>query len=552
MWSSSRNDRLKKGFVLPLTLILLTFGSIMVFVAGIQVTRTTDKIQSYNIVSNQQNIAANVVEAASYHFFGKSSPAFSETWSGIEDFKNYVTTRGGIKGDYWGIFLNDLDTETGCLNLTSDIQVYESTPGFGGGNYNISAYVYPVAEKRIVIGISDRNGRKRYSIGLLSNIANPSVPAVRLGELARELSKMHSLNGNKVEGDLVFGRATILSDVLIKLTESSTPGEIIYPSLEASSVTIDGGNVEDYPNWLTATSTQNTSVIIEGWKDEHLSSLPDASTTAYINNKNTWPESFNGDTLYVIDATNTTENNFYIDFDTDGMHIRQLDGIGDGESFIGSNILTIPATVADLSKIHLQINGNIAIGDDPHKISRVNGKYSLTVYGDIHIRTNLVYNEIYDYVNNGEGNSKVSNHPLGITQDVITEMINDNANDELDLVSIGGDAVMEYEHGSSTHGVKFLAGDIMAFEEGGTGGDISFPDLVDVINSGGVTSQFFTFGSITANTFDADGNLVYYDNTGNDKGYKNALESLILVANSLVDDTATTSSELQLIGMRTW
>jgi hypothetical protein len=92
----------------------------------------------------------------------------------------------------------------------------------------------------------------------------------------------------------------------------------------------------------------------------------------------------------------------------------------------------------------------------------------------------------------------------------------------------------------------------MAFEDGGTGGDISFPDLVNVL-TGGVTSQFFTFGSITANTFDKDGNLVYYDNTGNDKGWKNALESLILVANSVIDESSgTTSSELQLIGMRTW
>jgi hypothetical protein len=46
---------------------------------------------------------------------------------------------------------------------------------------------------------------------------------------------------------------------------------------------------------------------------------------------------------------------------------------------------------------------------------------------------------------------------------------------------------------------------------------------------------------------------VYYDNTGNDKGWKNALESLILVANSVIDESSgTTSSELQLIGMRTW
>jgi hypothetical protein len=526
----------------------------MVFIAGIQVSRTTDKIHSYNIIADQQNIASNVVEAASYEFFEKSSPSFNETWSGIDDFKNHVTNRGGIKGSYWGMFLGDLDEFSSCLDLSTDIQGYKTSPGFGGGKYDVGAYVYPVGDKRIVIGISDRNGRKRYSIGLLSNIANPSLPAVRLGKLARELSKMHSLNGNKVEGDLVFGRATILSDVLIRLTESSTPGEIIYPSLEASSVTIDGGDIEDYPNWFTSTSTENASEIIEGWKEEHLSSLPDASTTAYINNKNTWPESFNTDTLYIIDATNTTDKNFYVDFDTDGMHIRQLDTIGEGESFVGNNILTIPATVADSSKIHLQINGNVAIGDDAKRITSVDGKYSLTVYGDIYIRTNLVYNEIYDYVNNGNGNSDNANHPLDITKDVITEMIEDNENDELDLVSIGGDAIMEYIQ-NNTHGVKFLAGDIMTFEDNGTGGDVSFPDLVEAINNlgGGVTSQFFVFGSITANTFDADGKLVYYDDTGNDKGRKNALNSLILAANSLGDDSSgTTSSELKLIGMRTW
>ncbi|MEA2066163.1 MAG: hypothetical protein U9O65_03575 [Thermotogota bacterium] len=551
MWSSSRNDHLKKGFVLPLTLILLTFGSIMVFVAGLHVSRTTDKIQSYNIIANQQNIASNVVEAASYEFFEKSSPSFNATWSGIDDFKDYVTNRGGIKGSYWGMFLGDLDEFSSCLDLSTDIQGYKSSPGFGDGRYDIRSYVYPVGNKRIVIGIAERDERKRYSVGLLSYLANPSLPAVRLGELSRDLAKMHSLNGNKVEGDLVFGRATILSDVLIRLTDSSTPAEIIYPSFEASSLTIIGDYSGDLDNWFTATSTENASEIIEGWKEEHLSSLPpDASTTAYINNKNTWPESFNTDTLYIIDATNTTDQNFYVDFDADGMHIRQLDTIGEGESFVGNNILTIPATVANSSKIHLQINGNIAIGDDPHKITRVDGKYSLTVCGDIHIRTNLVYDEIYEFVNNGNGESKVSNHPLDITKDVITEMIESNENDELDLVSIGGDAIMEYEHG--THGVKFLSGDIMAFEDGGTGGDISFPDLTDVI-TGGVTSQFFTFGSLTANTFDADGNLIYYDNTGNDKGWKNALESLILVANNLVDDSsATTSSELQLIGMRTW
>ncbi|MFO7881161.1 MAG: hypothetical protein R6U52_01320 [Kosmotogaceae bacterium] len=531
MWSSSRNDHLKKGFVLPLTLILLTFGSIMVFVAGIQVTRTTDEIQSYNIISSQQNIAANVIEAASYHYFQNPSASFDTTWDGIDTFKNHVSNRGGVEGTYWSNILSELNSGTNCINLTGEIESYETLSGFGEGNYDISAYVYPIGEKRIVIGVSDRKGRRRYSIGLLSNIARPSMalPAVRLAYLDRVLTKMHSLKGNKVEGDLIYGEAVLLDDVSIFLTDSSTPGEIINPNLQAFSVDLKQEILDQYPDWFSATSTTNIDLIFDSWKNDHLESLPDASTTVYINDSSTWPDTYDENTLFVIDATPSSVDGYYLDFDESGLNIS-YDG----------NTVDIPASEALSSKIHVQINGDVTIGNDPHKISKVTGKYSLTVYGDIVINTNLVYNDIYEYVNNGKGESKVSNHPLEIEKDLITQMMNDNINDDLDLVSIGGDAVMKYKHGSSTHGVKFLSGDIMAFKENGVGGDISYPDLKEVIH-GNQTSQYFVFGSITANTFDSDGDA---------SGY---LSSLILVANSQSENgSGSTTSELQLIGMRTW
>ncbi|MFW6172970.1 MAG: hypothetical protein ACOC5T_04435, partial [Elusimicrobiota bacterium] len=153
MWSSSRNDHLKKGFVLPLTLILLTFGSIMVFVAGLHVSRTTDKIQSYNIIANQQSIASNVIEAATYHYFQNPSASFDGAWDGIEEFENHIINRGGIEGAYWQEVLADIDKNTECIKIT-DIENYKSLTGFGEGKYEISAYAYKVKEKRLVIGVA--------------------------------------------------------------------------------------------------------------------------------------------------------------------------------------------------------------------------------------------------------------------------------------------------------------------------------------------------------------------------------------------------------------
>lgn len=567
MWSSSRNDNLKKGFVLPLTLILLTFGSIMVFVAGLHVSRTTDKIQSYNIIANQQNVAANVVEAASYIYFkDQLEPNTTCEWEGLEEFKNYVSARGGVEGDYWNQTLDTLDAESPCLKI--DMNAYQTLPSFGEGNYDIEAILYNIGDKKIIIGIAKRNGRKRFSLGVLANIATPSIPAVRLGSLTRDLAKMHVISKTKVNGDLILGKAIILDDVFLDITDQSTPGEIIYPSLEASWVTIDGGDIEDYPNWFTATSTENKSEIIEGWKEEHLSSLPQATRTIYLNDTDSWPESFNGDTLYIIDATSTTEsstNNFYVDFITNEisndvfegeMHITQIKdiyGTDEDSNSIGEKLI-IPEIVDDSSKVHVQINGNIAIGEDSKRIVEVCGKYSLTVYGDIIVNSSIAYHDVYGDINNGNGNSTVGNHPLTLKKSEYTDMMGINNHDALDLVSIGGDIEMLYQK-TSTHGVKALTGNIMAFEDGGTGGDISFPDLVSAVNDlgRGVTSQFFVFGSLTANTFDEGNNLVYEDQVKNKTVELNAIDSITLIANSLENNlSGSNSGELQLLGMRTW
>ncbi len=555
MWSSSRSNHLKKGFVLPLTLILLTFGSIMVFVAGLHVTRTVDKIHSYSIVADQQNISSNVVSASTFIYLQDPTDLFEDTWSGINEFRNFVTTRGGVEGDYWKDLFEEEDLENkNCLDLSGELEEdYKALPGFGEGKYDLGAFVYPVDNKKVIIGVSNRNGRKRYSVGLVSNIARPSLvlPAIRTAFLDRILKNKQNSNpgqgqgNNSVDFDFIYGNAVILDDVNLNVTAPGTAGSIIYPSLEAFSANVNGSPVGDESDWFSATSTENVSTVVDGWKEEYLSTLPDASTTAYMNNKNTWPTTFDSDTLYIIDATNTTEPSYYIDFDENGMHITQTDDDGD---LIG-HTLTIPSETALSSKINLQINGDVTIGDDNHKISKVTGEYSLTVYGDIEVNTNLVYNDIYQYVNNGNGESKVSNHPLDITKELITDMMDDNINDSLDLVSIGGNAAMKYVQGGAgkpTHGVKYLTGNLMAFKDDinddgtETGGNISFPDLDDVIRGNNV-SQFFTFGSVTANTFDFDGDA------------KDLLNSLILVSNNKESNSsATTATELQLVGMRTW
>jgi hypothetical protein len=538
MWSSSRNDNLKKGFVLPLTLILLTFGSLMVFIAGIQVSRTTDKIHSYNIVADQQAVSSNVVELVAHLYLNDSEAGSQESWDGLEDFKDYVKNRGGITGTGWFDYLNKIDGEE-YINFTENVSAYQDEKGFGEGKYELAAYLYSIEDDKLIIGVADKDGRKRYSVGLVSRVFISGLPAARLGNLPRVLSEMNTKKQGHdiilIGGDLIYGSAMILDDVYLD-TENATPLGVINPSLEASGVYVDGEliGLSDYPDWFTATSTENASVIIESWKEEHLASLPDASMTSYINNQTTLPSTFNGDTLYIIDATPTSVDGYELYFKDEGLTISY-----------GGKGFTIPSSIAQTEKIHVLINGDIIIRNDQNdlkKISPINGRYSVTANGTISVRTNLVYSEIFHKINNGNGESEVLNQTQDNINDLINDMMDLNQTDELDLVSIGGNVLLDYfDQGQSTHGMKFLSGNIMAFEEDGIGGDITFVGLENIHTQGlKHVSQFFVFGSLTANTFDDSGITSDY------------LESLILVANNLSDNTSGLSGELQLMGMRTW
>jgi hypothetical protein len=338
----------------------------------------------------------------------------------------------------------------------------------------------------------------------------------------------------KVTGDLIYGGAIILGGVILDMTASSTPGEIITGGVTSKSVASDlmtqAEIIASYPGWYTYFS-DSPDPSYNQWKNDYLNSLP-AGGTDYLLSSNHTLSSVNESELIIISPpTGAVSPLFRAFFDDSGLKIYYGDS---------GNFLHIPVSLVRSTTANVKIMGDTVFGNDPHGISKVCGHYNISVYGDITINTNIVYDYLYDFVNNGDGNSPVGNKTKEVSQDIISNMLTKLRTSSLTLASVGGDMIMQYIHGNSTHGNKSLTGTFFVWKDSGSGGDVQFPDIQNLITGNGHTPQLFILGSITAYTFD-------------EQGQATGLDSFVAVADAYVEDLVSSGlGSLGLVGIQTW
>ncbi|WP_367362656.1 hypothetical protein [Mesotoga sp.] len=564
MWSCQRNRR--KGFALVATLSLVAFGTIILLATGSQLSRTTDVLASYKAISRVQNIASNAVEVGS-HFFLKDHGQFQSRWPGINDFKNSISSRAGAESALWLDYVSSINETTSCLDLSSEVNYYSGDAGLGSNEYSIECYVFSVGARYITIASAEKNGIKRYSLGVISRvgIAQGGLPALRLGTLDRVLKKMNAGPGNSgITGDIVFGSAIILDDPLtLSLTSQATPGDVVIGTLTSPEVVLSftGTNpgeetIEQWlESWLVQTDKTRQDYLNE-WYEDYLASFPTEVTeirysmddTNGAGNSYVLPAEYVGDE-YVVHVDPPTGHEadmrqFIAKFSTSGLVISY-----------GDNKLTIPSSIVQNEAVHLVINGDTRFENDenhPHKVALVNGKYDIKVLGNVDIATNLAYPSLLGYINNGNSdNNIVANLPKEVNSEIATNMVSDYQNPEkntswLRLAAVGGDMDMYFQRNNnsanSAHGVKFLMGDFFAFSVGGEGGDVGFVDNSNP-STNVRTPQFFVFGSLTSETFDSEDRI-------------EEIASMVAVANEGNEADGSPSSffstRLALLGIQSW
>lgn len=518
-------------------MILLIFGTLILLAVGTQLNRTANELNSFKIVSEKQTILENAIEAAGYILVENNSLEPSSTWDGIESFKQKIGNRSGIETYYWVQYLSQLSPETPCIDLSGYINALKDDPALGNGKYAFDVYAYEIGNKYLVTASLKDNESgdpvSKAGAGLVADVVDVYLPAVRFAASDRIFSVMRKVGGGKgnpkIIGDLIYGKAIILDDVNILLTDSSTPGEIITGTLTAKSVSIE--NVEElYPGWYHHIS-EDPYTVYQKWKQEYLDTFPASSIEITLDENHNVP-SFDPDVTFVITAPDGDPSpEFNVFFDTDGLRIEY-----------GSKAFTVPSSAVSENMINIKVMGDAVIGDDPHKISPVTGKYNIAVYGDVYINTNISYNYLVDYVNNGEGGSPVANKTKDVSISLISDMLNGSWEDTLSLAAVGGDLKLLFGKSSSTHGNKTIMGNLLALKDGGKGGDVAFPDIQNAIKGKGHAPQLFVFGALTSYTFDKD----HYTT--------DALKSIVAVAGYLDPSQSLDSlnSSRRIIGMMTW
>jgi len=570
LMSSSQLVR-KKGFALAATLMLIAFGTIVLLATGLQLSRTSGVLNSQRAISKTQSVANNAVEVASFYFLYDPTVTnmSKSTWSGLSEFKSMLDSRSGIDSLYWSEFVGDLTESTLCYDLMSYVNSHASDDALGSGDFSLGAYVYPLGDKFVTIAYAEKQGVRRYSLGLMETvgIAQGGLPALRTVSLQRALQVMRNPNGNKIVGDLIYGNALIAGLLSLDITQSATPGEIVAGGVSAGQLSISplSTDLETYlaafPGWYTALY-EDPETLYTNWYSEYLDSFPTEQVFTYVLDGDDYSNvvadaSHVGDDIVVIIKANQEEPKFFGTFSSTGLKIE-----------LGEKTFTVPSQLVQESAIHILIeneNGDFTLlhekDNNPQMISEVNGKYDIRVKnGDVIVGTNLVYSDLKSKVNNG-GNSPVANQTKAISAVTIQDILKTSNNDYLRLAADGGDLILKYDKESST-GDRVLTGDFYAFanETYTAGGNVDFLDLDTISNvvSGGQYSQMFLLGSLTSYSFDKNGSTLYNQESNKNKppDIVDLLRSLVLVATGgsggTGDPSQGSGNQLALIGIQTW
>ncbi len=561
----------RKGSILPFTLIILSFVSIILFAFATQVNRVGERLNSYDRVSEIQISTRNIIHIAgacivdSINQYGRA--IYSE-WDGFDALIKYAASRGGKEGAYWETVFEwfkkepegggevtahfwDLSKDSTFTAILSSSEGVFNTSDRGAVVYKHDSDTYS-----IISWTGTENTARRYSYGLFLRTYGFSNPALVLGDLSKTLYQYRSSDLETIYGTKIIGDAVILGDVTINGDDD--PRYIFEGTLSASNVIT---TYEEYDYTRIATPAD---VYFSDLKSEHLASLPSTGYTINMSESDL-PETHDDsvlplteDTLVTITTNPASESvqELRLEFLGDGsLKISTLEPKTQENTYKVKKSTTI--TPRD-HKIFIVFERAILVGDGvATKMDLINGNYSITVYGDVNITKSLVYEPLQGLFNDGSSasNAPVSNQPLGQTTADLGLLTNQLLKPEtqaslegihLELVSVGGNVNFLTES-TSSHSIAVMHGDYKAFsvvkeasnpngEPEIVGGDFVL-ELGKEKKSG---SEFWTFGSLMGSSF-----------TGSD--FTNDLRRLLAISNSSGEgDVVAVPKGFSVVGIRSW
>ncbi len=572
-----------RGVILPIALILMAFATTMIIAAGISIQRTSKKLNDYSLLTDLRVTSNNLVEIATIFLSQNYSdmPEPLETqWEGFSEFVTFISSRGGYEGVLWQDAMSDVGAGTWWLLSDENLSEVADLNPLGGFD-NRGVAVSRSGDKYSIISWVEKGAVKRYSYGLAMVDSLAQVPALILGDIDREFDRVTTTKQKGYDdyissgGDWINGHAILLGNATINSSNEDLP-HIFSDGLTAYHVDFSPESEDDEASY-NATDTDSASYfasLLED-KENQLNNLSEQIVFT-DDNKNLFSDStstFSPDSLISFNLSSTdsytitfpkdptTESNDY-DF------IEVSCEAGDS----GTTKYTIIIEAADHT-VRLSFNKSVNIvnkNGNPHMIGYINGRYSISVFGDINIDTNLIYGDsAKDFViatrksddpNSGSDDLTTLTNPiksLGKVEELFRQFELDR--DYLSLSALGGDAINTFgvgtqSEGNATHGVRAIFGDITALtrcdDEDGDGvsdncigGNFLFPDLKSVI-SGNKTyttklSQLFVLGSVVGNSFGIDRSGDF-------------IENFFVTVPSSGDSGGTSNKVFSLVGLRAW
>ncbi|HDP77157.1 MAG TPA: hypothetical protein ENN47_03030 [Mesotoga infera] len=517
-----------RGSILPIALILMAFATTVLVAAGIMMQRTSNRLNSYSLLSDLRVTTSNLVEGATMVLASQwRTEEFDNQWNGYEEFVDFVSSRGGYEGDLWSEALNTLDPNGWwILNGNSEFDEILNDDAFAEYEGK-GAAINSTGGKYSIVSWAEKNGVKRYSYGFAITESLSGKAALIFGETDRvfyEVTTYIPKQGgpNATEtiqgfGDLINGAATVVGTVTVSATDINLE-QVFQFGLEANNV------LPEYDSYNYTKTASDADLVFMSLLEEHEAWLDSLTRTATITFPNPVLPVTESNYLVPVVPNDSSGNDFTISFPTVNEISPNASGYFDLSYKIENTTHTIRIPEAD-HQVNIILYGNLKIGEKTSsalKLSSVNGKYSITVVeGNIELNTHLVYGDFHEELDEAtEQNGVVMNKPI-MTWSKVKEILDDFASrtndDYLSLKTIGGDIIVTYligNDGKATHGVRALSGDFAAFPSSGSGGGFLFPDLGDVIvnNNGHKAGQLFTFGSITARDFGTADQLDDIDN----------------------------------------
>ncbi len=179
-----------KGFVLPFSLMMLGFTSIMLIAFGSQIGRLGARLNSYERVSEIQLSTRNIIEIAAAYLVDNLEESgtftYGNEWEDFDEFIEFASTRGGMEGSYWATVLSTLDSEDIAFwNLSSEegFMSYLNTDPTVFNTQDRGAVIYKHDKDTysLISWTGTENTARRYSYGLFIKQYKLENPALELG-----------------------------------------------------------------------------------------------------------------------------------------------------------------------------------------------------------------------------------------------------------------------------------------------------------------------------------------------------------------------------------